>query len=157
MSEREQSAFKIVARYVWWSMGAGLVPLPFLDLAAVSAVQLKMLAEVSKTYDIPFRENRVKALAGSLVGSIMPHAMSFGLFGSVLKAVPIVGVFAGAPSMVLWSGAATWALGNVFIQHFESGGTFLDFHPEEVKAQFRSQFEYGKKMVTRQERAAGPA
>ena len=157
MSEREQAAFKTVGRYVWWSMGAGLVPLPFIDLAAVSGVQLKMLAEVSKTYGVAFRENRVKALVGSLIGSMLPHTMSFGLFGSLLKAVPIVGAFAGTPSMVIWSGAATWALGNVFIQHFESGGTFLDFHPEEVKAQLRSQFERGKKMVTRQERAEGPA
>ena len=157
MSERQQNAFKIVSRYVWWSMGAGLVPLPFIDLAAVSGVQLKMLAEVSKLYDIPFRENRVKALIGALVGSILPHAMSFGLFGSVLKAIPVLGAFAGAPSMVLWSGAATWALGNVFIQHFESGGTFLDFHPEEVKAQFRSQFERGKKKLSRQEEAEGSA
>jgi len=142
---------------MWWSMGAGLVPLPFIDLAAVSGVQLKMLAEISKAYDIAFRENRAKALIGSLVGSIVPHTMSFGLFGCALKALPIVGAFAGTPSMVIWSGAATWALGNVFTQHFESGGTFLDFHPEEVKAQLKEQFERGKKMMTKQERAEGPA
>ena len=31
------------------------------------------------------------------------------------------------------AGAATYALGNVFVKHFESGGTLLDFKPEPVR------------------------
>jgi lipoate-protein ligase A len=41
-------------------------------------------------------------------------------------------------------GAATYAIGRVFIQHFESGGTFLDFNPEKVREYFKEQFERGK-------------
>jgi hypothetical protein len=36
----------------------------------------------------------------------------------------------------------------VFIQHFESGGTFLDFNPDEVKEYFKAQFEEGRKLAT---------
>jgi hypothetical protein len=35
----------------------------------------------------------------------------------------------------------------VFVQHFESGGTFLDLDPAKVKAYFSEQFERGKKVV----------
>ena len=42
---------------------------------------------------------------------------------------------------------STWALGKVFIQHFESGGTFLDFDPEEVKEYFKAQFEEGREVA----------
>jgi len=35
--------------------------------------------------------------------------------------------------MRCFSGAYAWALGKVFIQHFQSGGTFLDFDAEKVK------------------------
>ena len=54
MIENEQIAHKIVKRYMFWSAGAALVPVPVADLIAVSGVQLKMLADISKVYNIPF-------------------------------------------------------------------------------------------------------
>ena len=147
MSEAEQRAFRTVKKYMLWSTGAGLIPVPFLDWAAVSGVQLRMVSELSKIYDVPFKESCGKAAIGSLAGFVLPHAMAFGWLGSMLKAVPGVGSLAGAPAMALFSGAYAWALGNVFIQHFESGGTFLNFHPEEVKEYFRAQFEEGRKQT----------
>lgn len=157
MSEKEQKALKTVKNYMWWSMGAGLIPVPWVDLAAVAAVQLKVLAEISKIYGVPFQESRGKAVISSLVGFVLPHAMAFGAVGSLLKAIPVVGVLAGAPAMALFCGAYTWALGNVFIQHFESGGTFLNFKPEEVKEYFKTQFEEGRKMAATMETEDKPA
>jgi uncharacterized protein (DUF697 family) len=147
VSEKQQQSLKIVKRYMWWSMGAGLVPLPILDLVAVSGVQLKMLRDLSIVYELPFQQSRVRAVIGSLVGFVVPHALSYGLIGSLVKAIPWGGAIIVAPSMALFCGACSWALGNVFIQHFESGGTFLDFDPEAVKEYFRTQFEEGKKVA----------
>jgi uncharacterized protein (DUF697 family) len=157
LSENEQKALKTVKNYMWWSMGAGLIPVPWVDLAAVAGVQLKVLAEISKIYDVPFQENRGKAAISSLVGFVLPHAMAFGAVGSLLKAIPVVGVLAGSPAMALFCGAYTWALGNVFIQHFESGGTFLNFKPEEVKEHFKAQFEEGRKVAATMETGEKPA
>lgn len=147
MSENERKALKTVKNYMWWSMGAGLIPVPWVDLAAVAGVQLKVLAEISKIYGVPFQENAGKAAISSLVGFVLPHAMAFGAVGSLLKAIPVVGVLAGAPAMGLFAGAYTWALGHVFIQHFESGGTFLTFAPEKVKEYFQARFEEGRKVA----------
>jgi uncharacterized protein (DUF697 family) len=148
VTEKELKAFRIVRRYVWLSMGAGLIPVPFVDWAAVSGVQLKMLADLSKIYGVPFRENRGKAIIGSMAGFVLPHALACGFLGSALKAIPLVGSLAGAPAMAVFCGAYAWALGNVFIQHFESGGTFLNFDPEAVKEYFKAQFEEGRKVAT---------
>ena len=137
-------------------MGAGLIPVPFVDLAAVSGVQIKMLAAVSKIYEVPFLESRGKVLIASLIGSIAPSAVSYGAIGCLLKAVPLVGALAGAPTMALFCGASTWALGKVFIQHFESGGTFLNFNPEQVKDYFKAQFEEGRKMASTMEAQPEP-
>jgi uncharacterized protein (DUF697 family) len=147
VTAKEEQSLKIVARYMWWSMGAGLVPLPIADLVAVSGVQLKMLAGISKIYEIAFPVSRGKAAIGSLLGFVFPHAMSTGRMSSVIKAIPVVGILAGTPSMVLFSGAYTWALGNVFIRHFESGGTLLNFRTEEVRHYFRAKFEEGRRMA----------
>ncbi len=148
MSENEQIALKTTKRYMWWSAGAALVPVPVADMVAISAVQVKMLYDVSRIYGIPFDKSRVQAIVGSLIGYIVPHTLSVGLFGSLIKTLPLVGALVGAPSFALFSAAYAWALGRIFIQHFESGGTFLNFNPEAVKEHFRAQFEEGQKMAT---------
>jgi uncharacterized protein (DUF697 family) len=148
VTERELAGFKTVKKYMWISMGAGLIPVPFVDWAAVSGVQLKMIADLSKIYGIPFKESSGKAVIGSLAGFILPHSLACGFLGSTLKAIPVVGALAGAPAMAVFCGAYAWALGNVFIQHFESGGTFLNFDPEAVREYFKAQFEEGRKQAT---------
>jgi hypothetical protein len=45
------------------------------------------------------------------------------------------------------SGASTYAIYKVFVQHFESGGTFLDLEPAKVKSYFSEQFAKGKKFA----------
>lgn len=146
-SEREQLALATVKRYMLWSAGGALIPIPFVDIAAVLATQLKMLAEISKIYEIPFERNNVKAVVASLLGYILPEALSEGLFGSLLKTVPVVGTLVGIPSFAVFVGAYTWAMGRVFIMHFESGGKFLDFDPGAVRAHFRTEFEEGQRMA----------
>ena len=152
MSENEKNALDLVRKHMWMSMGAGLIPIPFVDWAAVSGVQMKMLAALSDLYEIPFRKSIGKATIASLGGFILPHAMAFGWIGSMIKLIPGVGVLAGTPAMGLFAGAYTWALGNVFIQHFESGGTFLTFDAEKVRKYFQAQFEEGRKMASTTEK-----
>jgi len=145
LTENEQKALKTVKNYVWWSMGAGLIPFPWVDMAAVSGVQLKMVAAISKIYGVRFQANSDKAVIGSLVGSLVPGAVSYGAAFTVLKGIPAAGFIVGGSAMVVISGATTWALGKVFIQHFESGGTFLDLNPDKVREYFKAQFEEGRK------------
>ena len=147
MTERQVSAFKTVRQYMWISMGAGLIPFPIFDWVAVSGVQLKMIADLSKLYGVPFKANSGKALLGSFVGFALPRSVAFGFLG-MLKCIPVVGELAGAPAMAITCGAYAWAMGQVFIQHFESGGTFLNFDPEAVKEYFKAQFEEGRKQAT---------
>lgn len=141
---RLDTANDLVKKWMWWTMGAGLIPVPFVDLAAVSGVQLKMLSDLSKLYDVRFSENKGKAIISALLGSVVPNSLAAGGIGSMLKMIPLVGTIIGGVSMSLFSGAATYAIGKSFIQHFESGGTFLDFDPVKVKEYFNTQFEEGK-------------
>jgi uncharacterized protein (DUF697 family) len=146
-----ESANDLVKKWMWWTMGAGLIPVPFVDLAAVTGVQLKMLSDLSKLYNVKFSENRGKAIIGALLGSIVPNSLAGGGVGSLLKMVPLVGTILGGISMSLFSGAATYAIGKSFIQHFESGGTFLDFDPVKVKDYFSKQFEEGQNIAREME------
>lgn len=146
-----ESANDLVRKWMWWTMGAGLIPVPFVDLAAVSGVQLKMLSDLSKLYEVKFSENRGKAIISALLGSVVPNSLAGGGVGSILKMIPLVGTFLGGISMSLFSGAATYAIGKSFIQHFESGGTFLDFDPVKVKDYFKTLFEEGQTIAREME------
>src|SRR5215510_4090745 len=52
--EKESRARRIVKTHMWVSMGVGLIPVPTVDLAGITAVQLRMLHELTKLYDVPF-------------------------------------------------------------------------------------------------------
>jgi len=137
----DTAANSIVRKYMLWAMGAGLVPIPWVDMAAIAGVQLKMLSELAEKYQVVFSESGGKAIIGTLVSSIIPGQIASGLLGGAIKMIPFIG-FITVPA---FAGASTYALGKVFAQHFASGGTFLNFDPEKVRKHFQEQFEKGKK------------
>jgi uncharacterized protein (DUF697 family) len=147
MAEKEGEARRIVNKYMWWSMGVSLLPFPLLDIAGISALQLRMLQVLAEHYGVPFSKDIGKEIISSLLGSIVPTSLSFTL-GSALKMVPGVGHVVSGLSMPIFAGAATHAIGKVFIQHFESGGTFLDFEPAKVREYFRQEFERGHDLAS---------
>jgi len=126
--DRASRATKVVERFSFWSGVAGLLPIPFVDLAAVAAVQIQMLRLISGIYDVPFSENRGKALIAGLFGTVIPVSAGVGM-ASVVKSIPVAGTAVGALATPALAVAATYAIGKVFIQHFASGGTLLDFEP----------------------------
>jgi uncharacterized protein (DUF697 family) len=137
---RHETAAKLVDRFSVWSGVAGLIPLPFVDVLAVGGLQLQMLRRVSQIYDVQFSENRGKALIASLAGTMIPVTSGMGA-ASALKSVPLLGMVASAFVMPVLSAGATYAIGKAFIQHFESGGTLLDFNPPDYKEFIKSQKE----------------
>lgn len=145
--DKEVAAMGKVRKYMYWSMGVGIIPVPLIDIASTTAMQLMMLRDISAIYDIPFSSNRGKSIIASLLGGMGSYSLARGIGGSVLKLIPFVGHVVGFVSFAIMSGATTYAVGKVFIQHFESGGTFLDLDPEEVKAYFAEQFAKGKKVA----------
>ena len=40
-----------------------------------------------------------------------------------------------------FAAAVTWAMGRIFIQHFETGGTLLDFDADKMREHFQAEFE----------------
>jgi uncharacterized protein (DUF697 family) len=129
---REETASKLVDRFAIWSGVAGLVPLPIIDVLAVGGLQVQMLRRLSQIYNVDFSENRGKSLIAALAGSMIPATSGMGA-ASAMKAIPILGMLASAFVMPALSAGATYAIGKAFVQHFESGGTLLDFNPPDYR------------------------
>jgi uncharacterized protein (DUF697 family) len=124
-------------------MGAGLIPVLIADIFAVSALQLDMIRQLCKVYQINFAETQGKAIVTSLTSSTVARITA----GSVAKMIPGLGSIIGGITVSVFAGASTYALGEVFKKHFSSGGTILDFDPERLKKLYKEQFEKGKKVV----------
>ncbi|MDG2480088.1 MAG: DUF697 domain-containing protein [Alphaproteobacteria bacterium] len=138
---RADEASAIVKRMSAWGAGAGLIPMPLVDFAAIVTVQVMMINKLSHLYDIPFSEHKVKNTVAVLIGAVLPKGLAAGTIGSFIKGIPVVGQLAGILVMPGFAAAVTWAMGRVFIQHFETGGTLLDFNAEKMRDYFKSEFE----------------
>ena len=137
----------IIRRYVTWSIAAGAVPVPFVDVAAVTAVQLKMIAALAEHYKSPFDAERGKSLIGALFGTLGGFSIARGVLGSAIKSIPVVGTIGGFVLVPAMSGAVTYALGKVFAAHFETGGTLLTFDAATMKDEFSRQIKAGEEVV----------
>ena len=137
---RQVQALRIIKANVGWSTGAGLVPFPFLDLAAISAVQIRMIKQLSDLYGVPFRKEAAKEVIGVAVGSGGAWLVSAPI-ASAAKFIPVIGTFISTFVEPAAAAASTYALGRVFVQHFKFGGTLLDLDPEAVRRHYFDEFQ----------------
>jgi uncharacterized protein (DUF697 family) len=149
----------MVDRFSLWSGAAGLIPIPIADMAAVGGVQLVMLRRLSEIYGVPFSENRGKSIIASLAGAVLPASTattSAMTVSSLVKVLPGLGWAVGALGMPVLSAGATYVIGKVFIQHFASGGTLLDFNPPDYRELIKAQKERFNARPTTPPAAAPP-
>jgi len=148
--ERLAAAQKIIKRNAYISAGVGAVPVmpPLVDLAAIGGVQVLMIKQLSDLYGVKFKDNVARNLVSALVGTLSARVLAAGVVGSMFQVLPGFGaVVAGLLAMPAISGAVSYALGKVFVKHFEEGGTLLDLNVEKVRDFFASQYQLGRKVV----------
>jgi len=109
-----------------------LVPAPFLGSVGISALQLRLLSELSRLYRVPFSQNVARALIAASAGGILNSTLASNPISHVLRDWVNVHLALIALPLRLLTGpallaACTYILGNAFIRHYEKGGAYLDF------------------------------
>ena len=143
---RGEAADKVIRNYALGSIVPSLIPVPMLDLVGVTGIQLKMLHSLAQTYDVPFKEEAGRSAVTALIGGTGTLGAAR-IVTSAVKAIPFVGQITASVTMPAINGGTTYAIGKVFKQHFESGGTFLTFDAAKVRAYFEEQLKEGKAVV----------
>lgn len=141
---RRLLADRTVKNWSQWGMVAGFIPVPFLDLATISGLQIKMVYDLCKIYDVPFKQRRARAILSGLVGGGVTTASSAALSSVLMKQVPIVGTTLAAITQPAMSYATTHAIGAVFVRHFESNGTLMTMSVDALKASYQEQLAKAK-------------
>lgn len=135
-------ATDVIKNHVIAAMAVGLVPIPGVDMAAMVAIQIRMVHQICEIYSVTLRENAAKAAVLSLAGGLLPATLASG-FVSGLKLIPGLGSLAGAAGSSLLGGAMTYAIGRVFHEHLETHESLIDFDPTKARTAMRREFDNG--------------
>ncbi|WP_417829194.1 YcjF family protein [Thalassospira sp.] len=154
--KKHRLAKGVVQRNALWAATTGFVPIPVVDSAATVAVQLKMLAELSDVYGVAFNKSSGKsviaAMTACITSSVLGRALlGTGIFANIAKVMPVVGSTLSIVTMPGFNAAFTYALGRVFQQHYEAGGTMENFDPDKAAPEFRRNFKDGLKFDQKRE------
>jgi len=114
---------------------------PLVDTVAIAGVQYVMIQQLAQLYEVEFKEHRAKSIFAAFMGSV----------GTIsgLKFIPKIGTVLGGISTSTIGAASTYAVGQVFMQHFDQGGTLLDFDPAASRIYFEQELEKGKEVVAK--------
>jgi uncharacterized protein (DUF697 family) len=148
--DKRQKADSIITNHVLWSMGGGLIPLPLLDVAAVTFVQLDMLEQLARLYDVEYTESVGRSFITALAGTTLTK-----IAASAVKAIPGIGSLVGGLSMSILSGASTYALGQVAASQLSRGSSLLNLDLEWAKQAYHEAYEQGKNVAARLDKDKG--
>jgi uncharacterized protein (DUF697 family) len=130
----------VINEHVVWSIAASLVPLPVIDLLAVTAVQLDMLKQLAGLYNTSISDSEGKAWVSALAGNALARIAASGI-----KLIPGIGSLIGGLSLPILSGASTYALGKVAVEHFNAGhGTLANADFGQARRRYEEELEKGK-------------
>ena len=142
MEDKQKLADDIINHHVKWSMGAGMVWVPVIDFVAVGSIQLEMIKQLTKLYGHEFKESQTQAIIAALTSSAISKITL-----RAVKFIPGVGTLLGGIAMSVMSGASTYALGQIFKNHFEKGGSPIDINSDQIKNKYAEFYEYGKGII----------
>lgn len=134
LAVRSEDAQEIIKIHRVLAGIAGAVPIPIVGEIMVLTAQIRMVAEIGRTYGRNLDKASIKALlatAGLGTGARMAVT-------SLAKLVPGFGSLVGAAGGFI----ATHAMGQVAIKYFEAGGTLSN---DAIKSLFKEQKAAGQK------------
>lgn len=140
--ELREKADAIVRSHVLWSIGSGIIPVPLGDLVALTALQVGMIEQLAKLYDVDYGESSGKNFVRALTGTAFAR-----IGASLIKFIPGIGTMAGAVAMSISGGASTYALGQVIISQFENHIPLHEVDLNAAKASYDANYKRGEQVA----------
>jgi uncharacterized protein (DUF697 family) len=144
---RTGKAKQIVRQYTVWAAGGGLLPVPLVNIATVTGLQVSMLERLSKLYDADYSRSTAQMFLSAVTGTTV---LSVGYRASAaLRFVPGIGTVVGGAAMGTLAGASTYAIGQATIKSLETSGDLLHVDIEQAKDTFDEAFKRGRVLLDR--------
>lgn len=134
-----QTALPHVTTYAVAAGTASLIPLPFVDVPVVAAIQMKMFHTVANIYRQEINAQRIGEILGTLGVGMLGQIGSRGL----LKFIPVF----GSAMTALYTAAATYALGLTLCAYFARIRDGAVPNQEELRELYRAHFDEGREKL----------
>jgi uncharacterized protein (DUF697 family) len=118
-AKRRALARNVVERHRNYAAVGGLLPLPLVTVAGITAINLRMVKQLSDLYGVPFQRDRTRALIVALIGGAVPTGLGVTTASTLAFAIPAPALVGLAVSAIT-AGAMTRGIGLVFAEHFEN-------------------------------------
>ena len=112
---------RLISNHVAAAAVAAAIPIPLVDLVAVTAVQLALVRSLARRHGADVGIDAAGAVGVGLFGALLPRVAA-----SALKIVPGIGTVGGAVAQCAFSGATTWAIAESLRERLERGS----LHPD---------------------------
>ncbi|MDN3720384.1 DUF697 domain-containing protein [Roseibium salinum] len=106
-----------------------------------------MIQKLSQLYGKPFSERLGRKVIYALAGGVLGYGAGYVVAASATKLIPGIGWMVGMVSLPVVAGGATYAVGRSIVQHYEEGGTLMDFNANKMRDFYKEQFEKGKDLA----------
>ncbi len=124
-------AMPLILGYSTLAGTAGAIPVPFLDLVLLPAIQARMVQQIARLYDEPMTGEQFLSAVRTLgLGIVARQAVR-----EVVKFIP----FVGAPAGAALAGQATYALGLAFCEYFQAAHAGHVPSPAALKKLYQAQ------------------
>ena len=140
---RQAKANSLIKEYSFGSSLTGFIPIPFIDTLGLIGVQRIMIYRLSKIYNVTYSKSLAKIWITTLMSGVAQNAV-LPVFKGIVKIIPGFGLITVGTSMAVLGAASTYAVGKIFQQHFEKGGTLENFDPEKATDMFNAELKKGK-------------
>ena len=137
---------KIIRKSVYAAMGIGIIPIPFVNLAAVTTSSIVMIKRLSELYGVEFKEGVARKIVTAVIGAGV-GVLASGPVESVVGAIPLIGLPLAIATKPALNGMTTYALGRMFVTHFEEGGGFVSVNIDAMKDSFSSAYKNSREWL----------
>jgi uncharacterized protein (DUF697 family) len=126
---RHQSALRIVNQYVIASAGAGLIPVPGIDVTVLAGIHLALIKKLCEHYGESFSDHAARNIVIAVGVSLVPGTIGSVVSRPILNNLPRL---LGPIVMSASSAGVSYALGRVIMAHFEDGGTLASLNVKDL-------------------------
>jgi uncharacterized protein (DUF697 family) len=139
----QEDADSLIKRYALYGTATGLIPTFGLDVAALTAIQVKMIKDLADIYGYDVNDQMVRMTITTGITSLGGRLIT-GLASSLTKAISPLKFLIGGATQAALSGFMTAEIGKIYQARLSSGQNPADITVSEIVNHIVAQVQEGK-------------
>lgn len=115
-----EEPIRIVQQYMAYAVVGGIIPIPFVDIAALTAINYLMINAIAAAYGQSTKSVRGKQITAALLGGILPQCLTVGVPGSLIRYIPFIGTTLSFLIEPGFAALVTYGIGRAAIVGFKT-------------------------------------